>query len=250
MRARRGRGAVEALPRWDGRRSYPGAVEKSNSPWNALKIAGSRSMPRAGADAIRRLDLSFHARLQTWKSMDRAGRNEADIQAPQPQAGQQARVSRPDEDARRSQGAQSASSQRSCAARREGRGEVAGDSPSRGERFPREARIRHSAEIRALLERGKRRRTKNLDVFHAASPASHSRLGVIVPKHGRRIVDRNLLKRRLREIGRRDVLPRLAEVGAGIDVLVRARRGAHGVAYEVLRRELLETLETMWSQSS
>ena len=73
---------------------------------------------------------------------------------------------------------------------------------------------------------------------------------MIVPKHGRRIVDRNLLKRRLREIGRRDLLPRLAQANAGTDVLVRARRTAYGVEYEVLRSELLETLETMWSQSS
>lgn len=73
---------------------------------------------------------------------------------------------------------------------------------------------------------------------------------MIVPKHGRRIVDRNLLKRRLREIGRRDLLPRLAQANAGADVLVRARRTAYGVEYEVLRSELLETLETMWSQSS
>lgn len=94
-----------------------------------------------------------------------------------------------------------------------------------------------------MLERGKRRRTKNLDVFFAASPASRSRVGVIVPKHGRRIVDRNLLKRRLREIGRRELLPRLGE--AGVDVLIRAKRTAYGVEYDVLRRELLETLETM-----
>lgn len=73
---------------------------------------------------------------------------------------------------------------------------------------------------------------------------------MIVPKHGRRVVDRNLLKRRLREIGRRHVLPRLAEADTGTDVLVRARRTAYGAEYEVLRSELMETLETMWSQSS
>ena len=53
-----------------------------------------------------------------------------------------------------------------------------------------------------LLERGKRKRTTHLDVFFAPSPATFSRLGLIVPKHGRKIVERNLLKRRLREIGR------------------------------------------------
>jgi ribonuclease P protein component len=65
-----------------------------------------------------------------------------------------------------------------------------------------------------------------------------------------RIVDRNLLKRRLREIARRDLLPSLEGMGRAEDVLVRARRSAYGVEYEVLKRELAEVLETMWSQSS
>jgi len=100
-----------------------------------------------------------------------------------------------------------------------------------------------------LLERGKRERTKHLDVFYAASPASHSRLGLIVPKHGRRIVDRNLLKRRLREIGRRDLLPKLRASGS-VDVLVRARRSAYEVEYDTLKREMLDALEAVWSRGS
>ncbi len=102
------------------------------------------------------------------------------------------------------------------------------------------------AEIRALLERGKRERTRNLDVFVGASPASRSRLGLVVPKHGRRIVERNRLKRRLREIGRRHVLPALEERGEPTDLLVRARRSAYEVEYETLKRELMEALEAAW----
>ena len=63
-------------------------------------------------------------------------------------------------------------------------------------------------------------------------------------------MDRNLLKRRLREIGRRDVLPLLGGAEVRVDLMVRARRTAYGLEYDVLRSELLETLETMWSQSS
>ncbi|MDZ7781239.1 MAG: ribonuclease P protein component [Gemmatimonadota bacterium] len=107
-----------------------------------------------------------------------------------------------------------------------------------------------SQDIRGLLERGKRRRTKNLDVFFAASPASRSRMGIVVPKHGHRIVDRNRLKRRLREIGRRELLPELDAGNEAIDVLVRARRTAYRAGYEDLKRELSEALETMWSRSS
>jgi ribonuclease P protein component len=102
------------------------------------------------------------------------------------------------------------------------------------ERLPRVARIRLGSEIRTILKRGKRKRTHRLDVFLDASPASHSRLGLIVPKHGRSIVQRNLLKRRLREIGRREILPTLDRQGASADVLIRVR----GVAYEASFAEL------------
>lgn len=243
------RGA-ERAPGRAGRRSYSGYVEKSNDAWNRNGEAEDRANRGLDVDAVPALYLSFQARLEAWKSMDRAGRDEADIQAPQPQAGQQARVSFPDEDPGRPQGAQPTAAARARSARGQGRREVVGGMPPRGEGFPREARITRSADIRGLLERGKRRRTKNLDVFFAASPASRSRMGIVVPKHGRRIVDRNLLKRRLREIGRREVLPALEAGSSGIDVLVRARRVAYKAGYEDLRRELSEALETMWSRSS
>ncbi len=209
------------------------------------------SADRTGrVDAFRGVVLSFQARLQTWSSMDRAESNEADVQAPQSQAGQQARIPRADEDQGGAQDAQPSSSSRSGQADREGRREVDAESRARGERFPRDARVTRSADIEALLRRGERRRTKNLDVFYAASPASRSRFGTIVPKHGKKVVDRNLVKRRLREIARRELLPKLDAVSADIDVLVRARRSAYDAGFEDLRRELAEALETTWSRSS
>jgi hypothetical protein len=48
--------------------------------------------------------------------------------------------------------------------------------------------------------------------------AGDSRFGTIVPKHRRTIVERNRLRRRLREIGRRDVLPALRACGRKGDV--------------------------------
>jgi len=113
----------------------------------------------------------------------------------------------------------------------------------RVEGLPREARIRLGSEIRELLERGKRKRTRNVDVFFAASPASRSRLGLIVPKHGQRIVDRNLVKRRLREIGRRMVLPGLDGEGVQADVILRARRAAYEADFAVLEKEVKEAME-------
>ncbi len=101
-----------------------------------------------------------------------------------------------------------------------------------------------------MIERGKRERTTNLDVFIGASPGSHARLGLIVPKHGHRIVDRNLLKRRLRDIGRRRVLPRLDGAGVRADVLIRARRPAYAVTYETLVQEVSGVVEAMCSSKS
>lgn len=46
------------------------------------------------------------------------------------------------------------------------------------------------------------------------------------------------MKRRLREILRREVLPRLEEAGLVLDVLVRARREAYDARFADLREEL------------
>ena len=176
--------------------------------------------------------------------------NEADVPAPQPQAGQQARVSCSDEDEGRSRNAEPAAAAGTCHSRGDGGRQVVPTKPEAGEAFPREVRVRHTKEIRALLERGKRKRTKNVEVFLAPSPASFCRFGLIVPKHGRRIVDRNRLKRRLREIGRRRVLPLLADRGAAVDVLVRVRREAYRATFDELLRDVGEAVEVLWSEES
>jgi len=181
--------------------------------------------------------------------MDRAVRNEADVQASQSQASQQARVPREDEDSERA-GHPLAPSEKGSRPSRGGGGEQV-DAPAsgRGEGLPRGARIRHTDEIRALLERGKRKRTKLVDVFLAPSPVPFSRLGVIVPKHGRAIVERNRLKRRIREIGRRAVLPEAARRGVVVDVLLRARGDAYGVDFQALERGIRDAVEALWSDA-
>ena len=94
-----------------------------------------------------------------------------------------------------------------------------------------------------MLEKGNRQRTVSLDIFTAPAGGGRSRLGLIVPRHGRRIVDRNLLKRRLREIGRRRVLPWLDARGVSTDVLIRARPSAYEKDFDVLTREVTEAVE-------
>lgn len=87
-------------------------------------------------------------------------------------------------------------------------------------------------------------------MFVAESPALRVRLAVVVPKHGRKIVERNRLKRRLREGARLDLLPRCLDRGAALDVLIRARAPAYDAGFEQLRDEIRELAEVLCSQSS
>lgn len=89
-----------------------------------------------------------------------------------------------------------------------------------------------------------------MDVFFAPSPVSRSRLGLVVGKLGHDIVERNRVKRRLREIGRTRVLPDLDGRGIHGDVLIRARRAAYGAAFEDLVRDVVDGVEGLCSLGS
>lgn len=121
---------------------------------------------------------------------------------------------------------------------------------TRGRGFPRERRITRGSEIRALFKRGKRSRTPHLDVLFSDSPASFSRVGVVVPRYGNSAVRRNRLKRRLKEALRREVLPRLDDASAVVDLMVRARREAYETSYARLSGELMEWVESRWPARS
>lgn len=64
-----------------------------------------------------------------------------------------------------------------------------------------------ASEIELVKRTGKRVKTGVLDVRVAASPSSRAQVGVIVPKYKRTIVERNKLRRRLRELVRVRLLP-------------------------------------------
>jgi len=101
-----------------------------------------------------------------------------------------------------------------------------------------------------MFQRGKKSRTAHLDVFDSASPFVFSRVGLVVPKHRRNAAERNLLKRRLREVLRADVLPRLREHDARADVLIRARKEAYLATFPQLRDELVAWVERKWFPAS
>lgn len=101
-----------------------------------------------------------------------------------------------------------------------------------------------------MLRRGKRSRTSHLDVFDSPSPLPFGRVGLIVPRYKRTVVQRNRLKRRLREIARRELLPRLDAAGRARDVLVRARREAYDASFAELSGQIMGWTERVCSRAS
>lgn len=89
-----------------------------------------------------------------------------------------------------------------------------------------------------MYRQGKRRQTDHLDVFVAASPFLRMRVALVVPKHGHKIVERNRLKRWLRESARLELLPLCRDQEAALDVLIRARARAYGADFAQLRGEI------------
>ncbi|HSJ13881.1 MAG TPA: ribonuclease P protein component [Longimicrobiales bacterium] len=123
---------------------------------------------------------------------------------------------------------------------------MGGGTPDGGQSLPRARRLTRGSEIRAVFKRGKRSGTAHLDVFDSPSPLSRLRVGVVVPRYGHAAVARNLVKRRLREVLRRDLLPRLLAAGVSLDLIVRARREAYDADYGELREELNQLAERRW----
>ena len=72
--------------------------------------------------------------------------------------------------------------------------------------------------------------TERLEARASASLLLHPRVGVVVPKYRRNIIDRNRTKRRLRELARTRMLPILGR----IDVLLRAKPEAYGASFDQL----------------
>jgi len=90
------------------------------------------------------------------------------------------------------------------------------------------------SDIQKLRRTGKRTLTTHFEVRASDSLFSQGRIGVIVPKFGKTIVERNRLRRQLREIARTILLP---QVGTR-DVLIKVQPSAYGVHFRSLADEL------------
>lgn len=99
--------------------------------------------------------------------------------------------------------------------------------------LPRERRITTRREIAALL-RASRVRGPALELYRRPAAEARARATCITPKHGRSGVERNRLRRRIKELMREILLGR----GEDHDWLVRARPPAYDLSFADLASAL------------
>jgi ribonuclease P protein component len=88
----------------------------------------------------------------------------------------------------------------------------------------------------AVYEKGRRAGSTSFVMFALPNAAGHCRLGITVTRKVGSSVQRNRIKRVLRDVFRRH----RAELAPGLDLVLNARRGASDVPTAVLEREFLD----------
>jgi ribonuclease P protein component len=101
-------------------------------------------------------------------------------------------------------------------------------------------RLRKHADYQLVYKRGRKQFAKNIAYFHAVRPEDRrsetagARVGLTVPKALGKAVDRNRIKRRLREAVRRN----LGLLSAPLDVVLHPRRVVMEMEFAALEREV------------
>ena len=96
-------------------------------------------------------------------------------------------------------------------------------------------RLTRATDIRRCLTKGRRRRFGHLEMIWTDNQTGHPRMGLIVPRFQSSAVARNRLRRRIREIWRRE----LQQHQPAWDLVIRARREAYAADFTTLREDLL-----------
>ena len=104
------------------------------------------------------------------------------------------------------------------------------------ERLPRCERLHTRGSIRGVLEEGRRHCGRGLRLYVLANDAGHPRVAVVVGKRVGKAVVRNLVRRRVREVYRRN------KPATGVDLVFIAREEARMLEYAELRDVVLSLM--------
>lgn len=105
--------------------------------------------------------------------------------------------------------------------------------------FPKERRLRKSADIILVLRKGRRYKVPALTCYFLAKPGTLGRVGVIVDtKVSKKAVVRNLLKRRIRTVLESNGIPEG-------DLVIRVAHGAAETTFEELSQQLGPVLKSL-----
>jgi ribonuclease P protein component len=121
-----------------------------------------------------------------------------------------------------------------------GRGGSASPSES-DQRFPRSCRLTARRQFLAVYDAGRRVASESFLLFGLPNSAGHCRLGITVTRKLGGAVRRNRIKRRIREVFRRN----RARLTTPLDLVVNARPGVEARAFPDLEAEFLNRYEQL-----
>ena len=104
--------------------------------------------------------------------------------------------------------------------------------------FPKDFRLRKSAEFENVYTKGTKKVSRSFVVFLMPNGLDHSRIGLTTPRKLGKAHDRNRIKRRVREIYRTS----RTSIPTGFDVVVIPRGAALEREFQQLRFELVALL--------
>jgi len=108
-----------------------------------------------------------------------------------------------------------------------------------GRRYPRTCRLLRRGDFDRVYREGQRRSSKQFVVFYRANGGTESRFGSSVKRALGSAVERNRIRRRIREM----VRLRRQEIAPGWDIVMHPRRTVATADFAALTQELLALLK-------